>query len=382
MHSVSGSNRMQLLGLFVAGVPGLAALAALLFTWQDVRIADQGQITNRFNAAINNLGSPSLDVRFGGIYALERIMQDSARDQPRTVSVLSAYVRQHAHVPKAGFAKEQGTFEEREQVELSTDVEAVMNVLAGRSPGRDGRALLDLRRADLRGLNMTLWSPKETAKFERPEDVPDTRAPFSYALLSGADLRHAELFGVDLHWASLVEANLSGTTLFFSDLSHAALESADLTGVHLVETDFTGADLNWVKMREVDGSTEGNNFADATFVGADLTGAELEGASLTNVALVEADLSGAHLAGANLHGAKLSAADASLDYRFSSDIEKNANLAKADLEGANLTNADLRGVDFSHANLTHADLRGAKLADVKLTGAKLEGVRGLPSSLA
>lgn len=76
-------------------LPGLAALAALLFTWMQVgqtskelRISEQGQITNRFNAAVSNLGSGSVDVRLGGIYALERIMHDSARDHPTVVSVL------------------------------------------------------------------------------------------------------------------------------------------------------------------------------------------------------------------------------------------------------------------------------------------------------
>ncbi|MFE6818214.1 hypothetical protein [Streptomyces sp. NPDC057677] len=33
-------------------------------------------------------------------------MQDSPRDQPRIVLVLSAYVRRHASVPATGFVKE------------------------------------------------------------------------------------------------------------------------------------------------------------------------------------------------------------------------------------------------------------------------------------
>lgn len=97
-------------------LPGLAALVALLFTWmsvgqtnKDLRIAEQGQITTRFNAAITNLGSESLDVRLGGIYALQRIMQDSSRDQPTVVSVLSAFVRQHAPVPVSGFKPARST---------------------------------------------------------------------------------------------------------------------------------------------------------------------------------------------------------------------------------------------------------------------------------
>ncbi|MGK5693245.1 hypothetical protein ACSNOJ_10120 [Streptomyces sp. URMC 128] len=69
--------RAERMGLLVAALPGLTALVALLFTWMSVdqsrtelRIAEQGQITNRFTAAINNLGSNSEDVRLGGIYGL------------------------------------------------------------------------------------------------------------------------------------------------------------------------------------------------------------------------------------------------------------------------------------------------------------------------
>lgn len=82
------------MALTASTLPGLAALVALLFTWmsveqtnKDLQIAEQGQITTWYNSAITNLGSASLDVRLGGIYALQRIMQDSSRDQRTVVSV-------------------------------------------------------------------------------------------------------------------------------------------------------------------------------------------------------------------------------------------------------------------------------------------------------
>jgi hypothetical protein len=64
--------------IFVTALPGLVAVAALIFTAQSLKatidatnrqlqIAEQGQVTDRYNNAINNLGSPSVDVRLGGI---------------------------------------------------------------------------------------------------------------------------------------------------------------------------------------------------------------------------------------------------------------------------------------------------------------------------
>ena len=73
----------------VTALPGLAAVIALIFTYTAVRatgaqvqLSEQGQITDRYNAAITNLGSSSVDVRLGGIYALQRIMQDSPVTSP------------------------------------------------------------------------------------------------------------------------------------------------------------------------------------------------------------------------------------------------------------------------------------------------------------
>lgn len=55
--------------MVVIALPGLAALGALIFTWlsinattsttnQQLQIAEQGQATDRYNAAVTNLGSP------------------------------------------------------------------------------------------------------------------------------------------------------------------------------------------------------------------------------------------------------------------------------------------------------------------------------------
>ena len=96
----------------VTALPGLAAVIALMFSYLAVKatgtqlqITEQGQITDRYNAAITNLGSASTDTRLGCIYALQRIMQDSPRDQPTIIAVLCAYVRDHAPVSLNGSAR-------------------------------------------------------------------------------------------------------------------------------------------------------------------------------------------------------------------------------------------------------------------------------------
>src|SRR5690242_7894308 len=93
--------------ILTAALASVAALITAIFTLVSVRAtenqvqiarqgqatAEQGQITDRYNAAITNLGSRSIDIRLGGIYALQRLMHDSPRDQPTIIAVLCAFVR-------------------------------------------------------------------------------------------------------------------------------------------------------------------------------------------------------------------------------------------------------------------------------------------------
>jgi len=311
------------LGLMVVSLPGLAALAALLFTWMQVgqankqlRISEQGQITNRFNAAITNLGSDSVDVRLGGVYGLERIMQDSVRDHPTVVSVLTAYVRRHAPLPEAGVDRKQTV---APVVTLPTDVEAAMGVLAKR-PLEVETFGLDVNRTDLRGLR----SGQGGSRF------------------AGMIFQEADLTGADLTNANLTGTVLRGSSLAGATLSVASVSGADLTEANLNKADLSGADLT----------------------GARLTGAELNGAVLSSAVLKRTTFRTANMNGSNLTGADLNGADLT-DARLAF-----ANLALADLTGANLTGADL----------SDADLTGAILTGVRLTGAKLDGVRGLPPS--
>ena len=83
-------------------VVGAAALTAGV-TWratkstlQGQELDRQGQFTDRYTKAIDQLGSDKLDVRTGGVYALERVARDSARDHPAVMEVLAAFIRVHS----------------------------------------------------------------------------------------------------------------------------------------------------------------------------------------------------------------------------------------------------------------------------------------------
>ncbi|MFG2290636.1 hypothetical protein ACGFOU_31720 [Streptomyces sp. NPDC048595] len=112
---------------------------------EQLRIAERGQVTGRFNAAIGNLAALASDIRLGGLYGLERLMRDSPNDQPTVVTLLTAYVREHAHGKAGGSA----------DARPATDVRAAMTVLANRDPTHDGSGDFDLRNVHLRSAART-----------------------------------------------------------------------------------------------------------------------------------------------------------------------------------------------------------------------------------
>jgi uncharacterized protein YjbI with pentapeptide repeats len=277
-------------------ITALAAIGALVFTSQSLRstqrqigLSEQGQLTDRFGKAVEQLGSDKLDVRLGGIYALERLARDSARDHPTVMEVLAAFVRDHAPLTACPSKPDTPTH-------LATDVQATLTVI-----GRDAaHAKLGDR------LDLTL-----TCLFR--------------VNLTGADLSGADLSGADLGEATLGRANLSNANLSNANLTEADLTGADLTGadlsiahgirVHLGYAHLSGADLTVAKLRTSD------------LRRANLSGAHLGAADLTDVILHGADLTRADLGDANLSGADLG----------------EANLGEANLVGANLTRADVTG---------------------------------------
>ena len=105
LQAAGEAVRTQLLtlaaGVFVAGV--------LRFTAQNYLLSRQGQVTDRYTRAIEQLGSDKLDVRIGGIYALERVAGDSVRDHPTVMEVLAAFVREHSREPWPPLLDEPGT---------------------------------------------------------------------------------------------------------------------------------------------------------------------------------------------------------------------------------------------------------------------------------
>jgi hypothetical protein len=112
---------------------GLLAAGALVFTARNFILSREGQVTDRYTKAIEQLGSDKLDVRIGGIYALERIARDSAKDHPTVMEVLTAFIREHSREPWPV----KGKGEQQGEKKTRPDVRAAVTMIGRRDAKRD-----------------------------------------------------------------------------------------------------------------------------------------------------------------------------------------------------------------------------------------------------
>jgi hypothetical protein len=232
----------------LAALAGAAGLGGLAFTARTYYLSRRGQVTDRFSVAIGHLASKELEERLGGIYALEHIMAESARDHGTVLEVLCAFVR--ARAPRDPSSAHKGPLAPQGGAllgganswtrwpEPAADIDAALTVLA-RRPRRPEPNRPDLRAVDLSGLILRIF------EFTAPPNL--TRV-----FLTGADLRHADLRGLDLSLTVLTSADLDDADLRQADLTNAtvyraALQDTMLAGAVLTGADFSGTDLSATK---------------------------------------------------------------------------------------------------------------------------------------
>jgi hypothetical protein len=192
---------------------------------RQVLVAQEGQITERFTRAIGQLGSDKMEIRLGGIYALERIANDSDKDYWPIMETLTAYVRERAGLREQPQSSSVHSFLPK----TATDIQATLTVLGRRKysfiNGEDHP--LDLSETYLKGV--------------------DFSGHWEYVLFMNANMNNSDFIFVHLEGAEL-----EGAYLMEADFSYAFMEEAVLKGAHM-----EGARLNGTKL-------QGANLSNAT----------------------------------------------------------------------------------------------------------------------
>jgi hypothetical protein len=202
---------------------------------QQLKISEQGQITERFTRAIEQLASDKLDVRIGGVYGLERLAADSAVDTGIITEILLGLVhRRSPWTPHQGLAAGVESIEDLRSLDdirtlwiRAADVADAVRVI-GRLPALTG-----------------IWPNRYLGSLDL------RRANFRNADLAGAYLGRSNLARAEFQGADLCGANLRFATLVRAEFEDASLERAILTGV-----DLRGAELHGARLRDAAASPE------------------------------------------------------------------------------------------------------------------------------
>jgi hypothetical protein len=238
-------NELRIVILQATG--GIVIVAGGIATWVNVTISRRrhdldraGQIAEQFSRAVSQLDGTQEAVRIGGIYALERIAVDSARDIDSVADVLCAIIRHRAR-KTAGHSRRRRSV--RDPIEYlrhrNPEAQVALTVL-GRMPREGTRLPLslydsDLRRADLRSANMSeARLSGSNLAYSLMNDALFVNARMLGFDLSGADARRA-----DFRNAALIRATLVDTDFSNADLSGADLSNATIRKVRLGQTKYS-----------------------------------------------------------------------------------------------------------------------------------------------
>ncbi|MEM9735195.1 MAG: pentapeptide repeat-containing protein [Pseudomonadota bacterium] len=264
----------------------LAILATIPFqlikTWMNERAArtdEAGQITDRINKAVEQLGAektvkdadgertePNLEVRLGGIYALERIAQDSLRDHIQVMEILTAYIRHNA--PTKG----QPTREEGEDRDSflkriegpRIDIEAAIRVIGRRSvrqieaelrrrtPYRPDLCRCCLRKANFLGSETNFACILfQDCLLER---VNFSAVHSSGTIFIGSNLEFSEFLGTNLKDAIFTHVKTFKTNFSASALIDASLGGENVKGISLHRSSVVGANIwgSHIRQRHLD----------------------------------------------------------------------------------------------------------------------------------
>ncbi len=203
---------------------GLGAVFGFYTSIIRTETAEQGQITERINKAVEGIGKNNEDgkavteVRLGALYALERIAQDSIRDHVQIMEILCAYVRHNCpkeqkieDVIESLKNKKIKTITKSINEPLREDIQAAISIIGRRKKWSEGKKRL------------------------QKESEMQYHIQMHYCNLDNVELPNATLcgagfIGVNLSNAVLIGADISDAWISFANMNDALLGGMEMKG--------------------------------------------------------------------------------------------------------------------------------------------------------
>lgn len=225
----------------IQALGAIAVAFGLYLTYRRIRASEkradsieEGQVTERFSRAVEQLSSADSSTRIGGIYSLERIAGDSKKDHPTVMEIICAYVRE------------------------KSSSEFALTLLGPEEPSTDVQAACDV-----------------ICRLSRIEDVEHPLIN-----LNGAKLENVKFDSGAFSYSSFQDAHLRDATVLYFEINHARFRNADLTRAHFYDgemrlANFFGAKLDEARFQVIRTARDCTFFPDSAkgvkFYDCDLT---------------------------------------------------------------------------------------------------------------
>lgn len=346
------TNSIQALGSVVLAITAYIAYLNFTIGEKNLKLTEEKQVTERFSRAIEHLGSEKIDVRLGGIYALEQIAITSQKTYHWTiVEILSAFIRERCRTSaltsdlndsESGGIEIGNPFVINSQTssnqtkKICIDIQAAITVLGRRNVELENpeEQYMNLMEVNLAGINMN-------------------NGNFSHANFIGSDLSGATLWNAKLINCHLDCVNLHKARLTYADLTKASLSGYPDTDGHILFTNLREANLI------------GANFSETNLSGANLSYTFLHGTNFSKAILCQVILERSHLGGIKHNNILLDGADFT-EANLSLTMLDHVEFQNANLSNTNLNNSSLSGANLSQAkNLTRDQLTSANITNAQ-----------------
>ena len=369
-----------------------AAFDQSITAQEQSRIAQRTLRNSRFQVGSEMLSHSDINTRLSGVYSLGGLAQEDPETYHiQIMQILCAFIVERSNISKANHEASLSDFDRRDMKQrtcnswrelirditikslpnlvvyndavaksiipeglnqVTKDVSAAIDIIAGRSEVQIRQELLKYVRLDLSGAILCGLSASASRLEFINIDFVNTdfrNARLEGANFPGADLSLANFSGANLRASNFRTAILSGASFIGADLTQADLSDSKCQSVsrlvskkNIPRTKFVYADLSHV------------NFNDAILVGSDFRGAKLNQINANRAMMQSTKLTRAIFDDAELTRANLLGADLSFAICISSALNPTL-LAETNLQGAILSNSKFHGASLYHADLTDTD---------------------------
>jgi uncharacterized protein YjbI with pentapeptide repeats len=220
---------------------GLIAITGLYFFYKRLKNQDIQRVDDRFNSAINLLGSSETSARTGAVYVLHELALEEDKYRQQIVQILCSHVRS-----KTSETEYQKTHKERP----SNEIQTTLNLLF---------------KEHKRGLY--------AQDFAKVTEFP--RADLSHAYLVGASFEHAQCQEVNFWHAQCQGVNFCLAQCQGVNFWHAQCQGADFSLAQCQGADFCFAQCQGASFRSA--RCQGVNFGHAQCQGVNFSGAQCQG---------------------------------------------------------------------------------------------------------